>query len=98
MPLSKPVPARDGACSRARLASLVAVVALLLLALVPSPQASAADGLHENPADALRTRIGRGRCIEAVHVVVGLPQFALDDVVDGSSPDLTSIPHPRVSR
>jgi hypothetical protein len=27
-----------------------------------------------------------------------LSQFALDDVVDGSSPNLTSIPHSRISR
>jgi hypothetical protein len=27
-----------------------------------------------------------------------LSQLALDDVVDGSSPDLTSIPHSRASR
>jgi hypothetical protein len=27
-----------------------------------------------------------------------LSQFALDDVVDGSSPDLTSIPHSRASK
>jgi hypothetical protein len=37
--------------------------------------------------DALRTRIGRGSCFEAVHVVV-----------DGSSPDLTSIPHSSASK
>ena len=57
MSFSKPVLASAGAYSRAGLVSRVAVVVLLLLVLVASPNARAADDVETDPADALMTRI-----------------------------------------